>query len=127
MGSITAERHPAHNLTIFRIKGTVNADELLEELRSFYGQDPTRFTLWDFTSAHLSNISTEDISIIAEFVITNRNADQNGRSALVFASDVDYGIGRMYDTQFEIEQSQALRRSFRSIDEAMNWLGIDLH
>ncbi len=56
--------------------------------------------------------------------ITKHFADQrkNGRTALVFASELGFGLGRMFDSMLEFDVSIVSYMVFLDYDTAMKWL-----
>ncbi|MCB2217216.1 MAG: hypothetical protein KQH59_14200 [Desulfobulbaceae bacterium] len=126
MKSIDRQSYPDSELTIFTAHGVISADTILEELHDYYGGQPTLHSLWDFSTADVTSISSDDISSLAHYIrqqIANR---RGGKSALVFAKDLDFGLGRMIDAQLEIEGSPVAMSSFKSKADALGWLDISL-
>ena len=125
MGSINAITDKTQDLTIVTAAGQLTADDLIDWVTHYYAGDVTRFILWDLTQANLSAISFEEVEAHAKSF--NRLADsrQGGRSAFVFGSDLEYGLGRMYQALSEIENVPIAFQTFRNIDEARQWLGVN--
>ena len=125
MGSINAITDKTQNLTIVTATGQLTADDLINWVRHYYAGNVTRFILWDLTRANLSAISFEEVAAHAKSF--NRLADSRpgGRSAFVFGSDLEYGLGRMCQALSEIENVPIEFQTFRDIDEARQWLGLN--
>jgi hypothetical protein len=122
------ERHTSsrHNLTVFTAHGTISAGVILKELQDYYAGQPTLYSLWDFSEADVTGISADDISSLARYIRQRTSDRQGGKSALVFAKDLDFGLGRMIDTQLEIEGSPVAMSSFKTKADALKWLEISL-
>jgi hypothetical protein len=125
VGSIDAITDKAQNLTIVTGTGPLTADELIDWVQQYYAGEVTRFILWDLTKATLSAISFEEVEAHAKSFNRLTGPRQGGRSAFVFDSDLEYGLGRMYQALSEIENVPIEFQTFRDIDEARQWLGLD--
>jgi len=106
------------------VTGVVTADELKRELASYCRAPMSRLVLWDFRTADVSSLSAHEIGNFAHFVSHNYTGQTDGKVALVFSSEVDFGLGRMYDTQLEISFASVPRKSFKNIQHAHEWLGV---
>jgi len=82
----------------------------------------TKNTLWDFTKADMSKITTGEYRDIANVAAKFAHLREGGKAALVLPKDLSYGLGRMFETFSEIENIPYEIRSFRGIDEAREWL-----
>ena len=109
-------------LTTFKCTGEITAQEILNVLVPFYKESPTLYALWDLTNARLINYSTEQskqISVTAHALGSSR---VGGKTAVVVASDHDYGMGRAAQIMYEIKNIPIEVNVFRSIEEAKHWL-----
>ena len=115
----------AKDLTIVKAKGKVKAQDLLNWTAEYYSGKVTALILWDFSEADIGDVPMDHLKELA--VAARRKADvrRGGKSALVFSRDVDFGLGRMFETLSEIEKTPVLYNSFRDISKAISWLGVD--
>lgn len=108
------------DMTVFKITGILNAGELLESTKRYNAGKVTKLVLVDFTDATWTGLSAAELRKNTARAITYSNKD--GKSAFVFSSDADFGIGRMVETFAAIEKSENRFHMFRSFDEANHWL-----
>jgi hypothetical protein len=116
----------SRDLTIITVAGIVSAQDVRATLDRLYADNPTRNILWDFTSADLSQLTTQDMQSIIITAKAHAPRRPGGRTALVASSEFAYGLGRMYGMLSEVKQHPVLHATFRSRDEALSWLGTDL-
>lgn len=123
MGTISRIQQPASEITEFVAHGRIDVRDVVETLTHFYADDQkTIHSLWDFTDADLSGLSAHDIQMIADFVAAHAQERVGSKAALVFSSDLDYGLGRMIDAQVEMELSPVSLQSFKNKEAAQQWL-----
>jgi hypothetical protein len=124
MAEIVARVEAQHDLTIFEIRGTISADELLTSIREFYTESVTKRFLWDAREGSLAGISADEFRNIARSTKKISNCRDEGKTALLGAKEIDYGLGRMYESFAEMENIPCEYRTFRAFEDAMEWLGI---
>ncbi|MBW2237975.1 MAG: hypothetical protein JRF39_02810 [Deltaproteobacteria bacterium] len=125
MASIKTSYDYKNDLTTHKVEGVFTAKEAKEKIEVYYlGNSITKNTLWDFTKADVSKITTDEYQEIVNVAKKYAHLRKGGRSALVLSKDVGYGIGRMYGALSEIENIPYEIRSFRDIKDAREWLGV---
>jgi hypothetical protein len=124
MGSIKAITDKNKNLTIITATGRLTAADFMQWVQAYYAGEVTQFILWDLTKANLSEITHDEVEAHAKFFNHLAGARKGGRSAFVFDSSLEYGLGRMYQILSEIENVPIDFQTFRSIQEAREWLGV---
>lgn len=112
------------DLTVFTVTGALTADEIIECALEYYEKQPTKLVLWDASFGSVHNITSGEFRRIARAMKRLTSMRAGGKTAFVGEYDVDFGMGRMYETYSEIEQLPVVYRTFRSRDEAERWLGI---
>lgn len=110
------------NLTLNIVSGSFSADDVIAALDRFYSGEPTPHVLWDFSNADFDEITSDDVRRMSEFSRMHEAKRAHGKTALVFSADVGYGLGRMFGTLQEVDESPVQHRSFRTMEEAMVWL-----
>ena len=121
-GKIKSAVDERRDLTSFSVEGIISADQLIKTIQQFYGENPTGLVLWDFTATNIHHLKTSEIEHIAN---TTRKFSYNSevlRAALVFSSDVDFGLGRMFEVLSHAGRFNQKIRSFHSRENARNWL-----
>ncbi len=108
-------------LTVHIVTGDIDARWLFSSLRILQ-ETATRLVLWDLREA--SNIGGSSTAKAES--ITSRMKDipvlPGGKAAFVFASETDFGMGRMYEAYAKMENLSFELAMFRSISEAETWL-----
>lgn len=124
MGSITTTFDTEKDLTVVKATGKMEANDFREWIATYYKGPVTRLLLWNITEADLSKLKAEEIQGGAILTKTLSNARREGKSAIVASDDLGYGIGRTLAAFYEIEDMPFTVRIFRTIEEAMKWLGV---
>jgi len=124
---VTSKIDKKRNLTIFTLSGELTIDEILGALKSFWeDRELTLNTLWDTQNAIVTNLKLPDIENIAGFIGQNRNRFEerkDGKAAIVAPTDLQYGLSRILGTLYERENVPIKLQPFRTMDEAIQWLG----
>lgn len=122
MAEIKLATDPVLDLTERKVLGVLNVDEVLEVLAEFYRGKTTKLVLWDLSNADISSLTSADFSRVAEAVA--RYAIQFGdvKTAAVVSSNFAYGMTRMYQALRERGSNAGTFLSFRTRDEAFDWL-----
>lgn len=126
MVSIESLHDREKSLTLHKVKGLLSAGELISSARTFYVKNTTLNVLWDFTEVDLSIISTEELRQFVREIRIYEDSRDRDKTALVFSTDLGYGLGRMVEAFSEIENMPFELRSFRSMEKAGEWLGINM-
>ena len=123
MGTIKTTYNRTNNLTTFKVAGKMTASDFYDGLAHYYEGNVTQLTLWDLTEADLSAIDTDEISDFASYARHLAEARQGGRTAVVVGGSFEFGLARMFETHLEIGGLPIEINSYRSLAEAMKWLG----
>jgi hypothetical protein len=78
--------------------------------------------LWDFTQARVSSLTTDQVRQVADKVKQLGANSVGGKTAIVFTSKPDFGLGRMYETLVGLRDHTFETRVFHSLEEAKQWL-----
>ena len=113
------------DVTMRKVIGTLTYDDLLEALREFYAGNPTKHVVWDLSAAEMGKINFEDLEHIAEFVMRYLSMRAGGKTAIVAPDDLGYGLGRIVDSLAESKDAPIATHTFRNIDEAAKWIGVE--
>lgn len=115
---------PSRQLTIFTGIGEITFDDIARSINTFYAESPTLNVLFDISRASVKTISANQIAQIAERLPKLRMARKRGRTAIVAATDLSYGLARMFETMTAVSFKFHLveTRVFRDIKVAMDWL-----
>lgn len=126
MASVTSLHNREKSLTVYKVKGLLSAEEFISATKAVYTENMTFNVLWDLTEVDFSRISTDEIMQIVREIRIYADARAGGRTALVFSTGLGFGLGRMVEAFSEIENMPFDIRSFKSLEEAEEWLGISI-
>ncbi|WP_319406812.1 STAS/SEC14 domain-containing protein [uncultured Desulfosarcina sp.] len=122
---VTIDRNDPDELTTFSLSGKVKLPELVGALERYGRSGPTRYELYDLGELTGERLSSADIRSLIDFFRKYPNIrPPESKTAILVASDIDFGIGRMISilsdgqVPFKIEV-------FRSLDQALNWLRLE--
>ena len=124
MAEIVKEIMDDKRVTVFKIKGRMNSDQIVEEITRFYENNFTEHTLWDLTEADLKHITTNEVQKIANHSKEYGHLRKNGRTALVMPSSLAFGLGRMYDSITQVISHPVKHGVFRNFKDAISWIGV---
>lgn len=110
------------NLTTVTVTGAVDADQVCRQILGFLGANPTSRVLWDLRSGTLSMLSATDMQRIITDCAEHADKRRGGRTAVLCARPVDFGLARMFETLAELYHVPFDIRVFGEHDEAMAWL-----
>jgi hypothetical protein len=123
MGTIETFIDKEANLTIQTVNGIISGKEIMNAIDNYYNEISTKLILWDFTNADLKGIDSKDVKEIVYLTKKYAKLRLNGKTAMVFSSDFDFGMGRMYEIKQEVTSPEiVLHRSFKNRNEALTWL-----
>jgi len=114
----------AANVTTYECEGKLSVPEITEAVQALYEGVPTSNILWDLSSADTSELRTDDIQGIASFVKRRAHSRVGGKTAIVAGGDLSFGLSRIYEAYAAMEGQQSEVRTFRSVDEAKQWLKV---
>jgi len=126
MGNIDTQIDTQKDLTIQIVTGEITAQEIIAAIESYYQGVATRLILWDISQASLKKIRSEEVAQVAKLTQKYSRLRERGKTALLFSSELGFGLGRMYDINQDVERSELTHMSFRNRDEALAWLGVAL-
>ena len=112
------------NLTMYVVNGHLSADEIIEKVIVYYTEHPTKLVLWVMADAFTSGISTGEIEKIILTAKKYSGSRKEGKTAIVGPKEIDYGLGRMYQTFSELEGLPYEYMVFKELEEAKDWLGV---
>jgi hypothetical protein len=119
---ITRSLEAQNDLTVFTVGDRVDTEQVLAQVTSFLTEHPTQFALWILKAGSLEGLVRKDLQNIVDRGRTLGESRRGGRTAIVCATDLDYGLCRMFRTYGEIAQLPFEINVFRTQDEARAWL-----
>ena len=121
MATIDVSIDSQNDVTVFTVRGELTADDILKTI----GEYSTTLILWDAMDGSVSNISAEDFRKISRIVKTTTKKSSRGKTAFVGRQEIDFGLGRMYEAFANIANLPIEYKTFKNVDEAKDWLGIE--
>ncbi|GAB4182054.1 MAG: hypothetical protein Kow00108_18930 [Calditrichia bacterium] len=112
------------DLIVHTSTGEITLDEIKNIIEDFYAQKqlPALNVIWDFTKAVYQNPDVQKIRDLAERINQMSHSRQGGKTAVVVASDLYYGLGRIYQAHSENYNQIAPVMIFRSLQDATSWI-----
>jgi len=126
MGSIATTYDLPNDLTIVTAAGRMQPADFQEWNAIYYKGRVTSLILWDLRPADLSEIQTEDLKQDAIHTGNMAAVRKNGKTAIVSGDALAYGLSRMLETFYELENIPFAMEVFRDIEEAHKWLGVPI-
>ncbi len=108
------------DLTIHAVSGDITLHEITEALDACDKDKATSAILWDFTFGNWSNMTSIELQEALRTV--KKSSRQGGKTALVFAMDVEFGLSRVLEAYAEMAADDFEFTIFRSRAEAEKWL-----
>lgn len=112
------------DLTTHVVSGSILTSELIDKITEYYTATPTNLLLWDFSLATFRNIKSTEVEVLSNISRQFSHLRKDGKTALLFASDEGFGLGRMYDSHKELDDAGYQYMSFRTKRETLRWLGV---
>lgn len=111
-------------LTTITVAWKADFSELMSVLKNFFDDNNTEHLLLDLRDSSLDSITSDQIRHLCKYAKFRANGENrvNGKTALVGSSDLQFGIGRMFETFAEMEGSAIKISVFRSMEKALSWL-----
>ncbi len=120
MATISIEDDEDARISIVRICGEIQPGELVEFTRSPEFAALQELTILDYREASWTKVPTD--AIVKGFDVTKSKIPSEKTIACVYASEADFGIGRMFQGKAKFEGVNNKFGIFRDYEEARNWL-----
>ncbi len=124
MGTIETTFDRSKDLTTFTASGTLTLDHFREYLANYYDVEVTKFVLWDLTKADLTTLKSTHLEELAQSIYRISEMRKGGKTAFVHDESFVLGIGKMFQAYSMMRELPFEVLSFKSIDEAKQWLGV---
>jgi len=116
------------NLTTFILEGELDVDELLSSLKPIYedpDHSPTLNIIWDLREIIPDQtVMDEDLKRIVSFLSRHAEKRVGGKTAIVARAEFEYNVSKKYELFVQLEGLSIAVGVFRSLGEAMIWLGL---
>ena len=119
---IEVKHDPEMQLTTFTCTGTPTPEEVEAQLVDFYKDTPSLFTIWDYTSSDLSELTAGKIRELAGVLKKTSHSREGGRSALVFSMAQLMVINDRLPSLAELEIEKASIKIFSEMEKALAWI-----
>ncbi len=110
-----------------QVSGIVNLPAFRAILEALYTSkqfNPDMNALWDLRMADFSAVMPEDVRALMHVVVSNWSRSGKCHSAILVASMTEYGVVRIYASQFG-QSAPCKIKVFMDLIEARHWLGLD--
>lgn len=122
MGTIKTTFEAESGFTLVKGTGKLTVEDFHDWLEAYYPGRVTAHILWDETEADLSELDADALHGLVHRAKQMSAAGQGGRGAVVYATPLAYGLGRMFQTFTEMEGLPYEVQSFQNFEEARAWL-----
>lgn len=112
------------SLVTVRTQGDLEAEEFYEMIKKtevVCREKGIRNALVDHSASTVRNISSEEVHSVALLCAILNDAMSGGKLAVVLIHDVDFGLGRMWES-YTTNKLSYTSRLFRNLTEAEEWL-----
>lgn len=117
---------PDNTVRTHHVSGTISLPAFRGILPGLYTSkqfNPDMNALWDLRQADFSGIMPEDVRDLMHVVVGNWGRSGSCHSAILVASETEYGVARIYVSQFG-QAAPCKIKVFLDLDEARQWLGL---
>lgn len=117
---------PERMIRTHTVSGTISLPAFRGILPGLYTSkqfNPDMNALWDLRQADFSGIMPEDVRDLMHVVVSNWGRSGSCHSAILVASETEYGVARIYVSQFG-QKAPCQIKVFVGLDEAREWLGL---
>lgn len=122
--SIESKVDRSKNLSTYVFAGRITSDDLTDTVKDIFKGEITNNLLLDFRQAQPDeNFLSQDLEKIARITKQYWELRKSGKTAIVASTDIAFGLARMYEVFVRIEELTHSVRVFRSMDDAIEWLG----
>ena len=122
MGTIITEIDDLNDVAIHTFLGRVTAKEMAGKIECYFSGAVNINVLWDFSEAHMEEITSDNVRDFVEMAKRYAPARKGGKTAMVFSTDLGFGLGRMFNAYQDIVKSPVSYESFRNKSAALEWL-----
>ena len=124
MGSIETTYDLARDLTIVKATGKMKPDDFQAWTAEYYKGKVTSLCIWDLTQADLSALKTNDLIDDAQQTKSLSSVRKGGKTAIVTGNSLEYGLSRMLEVYYDIENVPFEVQVFDAMDKAEKWLSV---
>ena len=111
------------NLTIHKVVGSIIPNKFFTHIKDYYlAESITPNILLDLRKARITKLAPADLSDLAKRIKHYYASRDAGKTVLVVSTDLEFGLGRMFEAISETEQLPFEFRSFRNMEQAEAWL-----
>jgi hypothetical protein len=117
---------PERMVRTHQVTGIVNLPAFRGILEGLYASkqfNPDMNALWDVRLADFSSVMPEDVRALMHVVVSNWSRSGKCHSAILVASVTEYGVVRIYASQFG-HSAPCKIKVFLDLIEARQWLGL---
>ena len=117
---------PQRMVRTHTVSGTISLSAFRGILPALYASkqfNPDMNALWDLRLADFSGVMPEDVRNLMHVVVSNWGRKGNCHSAILVASETEYGVARIYVSQFG-QAAPCKIKVFLDLNEARHWLGL---
>jgi hypothetical protein len=126
MATIEMLDDPYADLTILKVHGAVILQDIMDVFEEYYDGPVANLVLWDFTDGTIQSLTMQEIRQFTDMAKYFCATQPSRKSAMVFSSLSDYGMGRMIEAMATTEGHSIAIMPFKDMPSARVWLGLSL-
>jgi hypothetical protein len=109
-------------LTVATITGTPTFDIIASAVKSFYGGQPTKNVIWDWSGSDPSQLTPLDLEQLAGLLVRYSVLREDGKTAMVAPDSVSYRISKEFRALGELNGLPFTVRVFFNRGDALLWI-----
>lgn len=111
-----------NDITRHIASGEVSDEEMFAAQKEFYENGPTRLQLWEMSECSVKDVTIGGMRTFIEKAAQLGKARENGRTAVIVSSQLQYGLARMAEAFGEFASLPFEFHAFKDRDTALAWL-----
>ncbi|MBT3529585.1 MAG: hypothetical protein HOF74_04110 [Gammaproteobacteria bacterium] len=120
MAEVSIDIDKEREFATITIKGDVEAGDLDAVLEKYFGNSPCMATIYDSSEGSWSNLSTD---FFRRMVDKSKPLSRKGaKTAMVFSNQVNFGIGRMIESNCDLAGYENEIECFYRLEDAREWV-----
>ena len=111
-----------NDITRHIASGEVSDEEMFAAQKEFYENGPTTLQLWEMSKCSVKEVTIGGMRTFIERAAQLGKARENGRTAVIVSSQLQYGLARMAEAFGEFASLPFEFHAFKDCDTALVWL-----
>jgi len=114
------------DLTLIEASGKLQLDEIVSVIEIFNSTGISGKVLWNLSDATVNHLRADEVRQVSTSIGDRYREGYQIHTAMVFSSKAAFGLGRMFEAFADIEKIPIVIKNFLSLQEAADWLEIEI-